>query len=355
MERSSLARLPPELRNRIYECVLVPHESLSTLGIHRPPDSHPHIKLFGPRNALALALAQTCKALRAESLLIFYSANRFLIKEAFLEDAFGIWRKFQRTAGHDCIRATRHVTIHITSILCFCRPEMLNGEPFISQRWLNSRLPLLIVSLAEHVTAVAQKRFQSDARSSHVAEATSLGPALSTTSSISSLTSDRMSPTTSVPTNTMEGSLFARLSTELRNRIYEHALYRPFPLEIYHFNYLRPRYPFDRVGSPLALTYTCKTIYAESRLLFLSLNHFQIWADLVSHTFHGLGCPPHHMVWGSAPSVAACRIDFDEWAESLPRSRGRGDAAPPRRPGEAAALTGPAPQVSSRRLVSVLE
>ena len=76
MENSPLARLPPELREYIYELVLRDPSHLTVhLSSGRPKLSQPSAFRHHP-----LALAQTCAQLRDESLSIFFRINTFALE-----------------------------------------------------------------------------------------------------------------------------------------------------------------------------------------------------------------------------------------------------------------------------------
>ncbi|KAK3653160.1 hypothetical protein LTR56_004696 [Elasticomyces elasticus] len=63
MEHSPLARLPGEMRNRIYRLVLI---SNSNIRINHTGPSHPPLLL-------------TCRAIRAESFVIYWKENQFVV------------------------------------------------------------------------------------------------------------------------------------------------------------------------------------------------------------------------------------------------------------------------------------
>lgn len=73
MDASKLAKLPPELREQIYELVLCHHQfhlihlSSGTPQLSQISGTHP------------LALAQTCTQIRNESLPIFFRGNHFVL------------------------------------------------------------------------------------------------------------------------------------------------------------------------------------------------------------------------------------------------------------------------------------
>ncbi|KAI7162190.1 hypothetical protein KC316_g11389 [Hortaea werneckii] len=79
----------------------------------------------------------------------------------------------------------------------------------------------------------------------------------------------------------METSPFARLSAELRNKIYSYALYNPDGVWLEHPSddlKLKPGWKLriHASGNPTALAMTCRQIHAESGLLFYSINKFFI-------------------------------------------------------------------------------
>lgn len=70
-----LFRLPAELRNRIYELVLMFRHPL---GAHRDLMGDWEAEMT-PCNVAQPALARTCRAIRSESLPIFYAQNTFVV------------------------------------------------------------------------------------------------------------------------------------------------------------------------------------------------------------------------------------------------------------------------------------
>ncbi|KAK5117803.1 hypothetical protein LTR85_008778 [Meristemomyces frigidus] len=85
MEASPLGKLPPELRNHIYEYTLfVPgYIDIDVVG-----DEDDHILVTNPQvDARTLALTETCKQLRREALAVFFSTCDFLFEADELTDA----------------------------------------------------------------------------------------------------------------------------------------------------------------------------------------------------------------------------------------------------------------------------
>lgn len=115
MEHSPFARLPPELRSRMYYYALKRDEAI-TFSL-RPP--------YNTRIALGEppGLPRTCKALRSESRPIFFSANCFCIKDRGDGSTLrtrAAWRYLCDVAGPDGVGALRHVTLEADEVLCFC-------------------------------------------------------------------------------------------------------------------------------------------------------------------------------------------------------------------------------------------
>lgn len=73
MNSSTLSRLPPELRERIFELVVDLPRPL-TIQL-----STSNLQLSQPKDSSLLALAQTCSQLRHESLPIFFRSNTFVL------------------------------------------------------------------------------------------------------------------------------------------------------------------------------------------------------------------------------------------------------------------------------------
>lgn len=74
MDTSPLSRLPPELRNIIYEYVVVHDKPLHYVWNIVTHKFHPATPATPPSMSL-LGLAGTCKKIRAECLPLFYASD----------------------------------------------------------------------------------------------------------------------------------------------------------------------------------------------------------------------------------------------------------------------------------------
>lgn len=110
MERSPLTRLPPELRNRIYELVL---RSDDTIEIMDNGIVNGRLALYSRDAAESriLALTITCGKVRAECLQLFYSVNTFLFNAQWTlnADKLRCMHIFRRIIGDQNAAALRNV------------------------------------------------------------------------------------------------------------------------------------------------------------------------------------------------------------------------------------------------------
>lgn len=109
MDESPLAKLPPELRNLIYEYALTADRpySISVRSASLVPKSH--------RDRGVLSLTHTCKTIRTESTPLFYALNEFVYRssDAFRYEGwlFPQLLDFRRAIGEVNALAIRTVTI----------------------------------------------------------------------------------------------------------------------------------------------------------------------------------------------------------------------------------------------------
>lgn len=90
MENSPLGKLAPELRNDIYERVFEATECLTLVRLN----GHGAIVALDSNGARrALALTQTCKEMRTETLQMFYGTTAFEIVPLLASNCLGHWSK----------------------------------------------------------------------------------------------------------------------------------------------------------------------------------------------------------------------------------------------------------------------
>lgn len=116
---------------------------------------------------------------------------------------------------------------------------------------------------------------------------------------------DLFNPSTSrlsIKFATVEDSLLGRLPAELRNTIYELVLVSAKPINVMvrdqYLHYFQQPVPNPPPASPTALIQTCKTIAAESRLIFYSSNTFRLHAAPTPAPLHQFffGAFPKHLL-----------------------------------------------------------
>lgn len=78
MDSSLLARLPPEIRNHIYEYALQARSPLTTNLMRNQETFRPLPTSFARKSSLALT--KTSKQVRHESLRMFYALNGFEVR-----------------------------------------------------------------------------------------------------------------------------------------------------------------------------------------------------------------------------------------------------------------------------------
>ena len=120
MESSPLARLPAELRNDVYELVLIGPAPLTFWTTYRRGKRC--VMKIAPESKHLLALTEVCKEVRAETKLLFFAANTFVFAERQLRrlpPIFDTLRHFPSTIGSDAVRALRHVYIAFAPLPCY--------------------------------------------------------------------------------------------------------------------------------------------------------------------------------------------------------------------------------------------
>lgn len=78
MDSSPFVRLPPEMRNRIYELALSHHEPIEVHAVC-PNNRFNRPSVWPITQSRLRALTQTCKAIRAESSKLFFASNDFVL------------------------------------------------------------------------------------------------------------------------------------------------------------------------------------------------------------------------------------------------------------------------------------
>lgn len=122
MEHSPFASLPAELRNHIYGLALVSLEKV--ILDFEFLEKQNRLRIGRPRHLLALT--ETCRQIRRESLPLFYSNSEFVVlignlkwtaesnnvKSAHSKEPIRLFRDWLRTIGFESARAIRSVEVH---------------------------------------------------------------------------------------------------------------------------------------------------------------------------------------------------------------------------------------------------
>lgn len=106
MEKSPLARLHPELRNAIYDEVLVQEHPISVSSRTWLYD--------GERRPALAALLQTCRRIRDEAKGIFYSVNSFLITTISRRDTYDVLQIWLRALQYDTRKLLTRIFVNET-------------------------------------------------------------------------------------------------------------------------------------------------------------------------------------------------------------------------------------------------
>ncbi|RMY98375.1 hypothetical protein D0862_07616 [Hortaea werneckii] len=143
MDNSPLTKLSAELRNEIYHLVLYSPKGFNIIYIGNILFDD---KVLRNENQQAhpLALTATCKALRTETLQLFYALNTFTIKFRhfdLLEDVFGVFRD---RIGDDCVRALRHVFAECYHSIVVFKPPRGVPEEVAQREWMFCRVEIVL-------------------------------------------------------------------------------------------------------------------------------------------------------------------------------------------------------------------
>lgn len=125
MENSPLSRLPPELRNYIYELTLIERNDIK---INKPRTCHNPSRVWKPP-----PLLQTCGQLRTEALPVYYSNNKFVVVENFWSEPVTLeaWLGTIGAEARRCVRSIRPFLLHTFATL-----ELAKGQ----SRWCKGHL-----------------------------------------------------------------------------------------------------------------------------------------------------------------------------------------------------------------------
>ncbi|KAI7259288.1 hypothetical protein KC343_g2335 [Hortaea werneckii] len=143
MDNSPLTKLSAELRNEIYHLVLYSPKGFNIIYIGNILFDD---KVLRNENHQVhpLALTATCKALRTETLQLFYALNTFTFKFKhfdLLEDVFGVFRD---RIGDDCVRALRQVFAECYDPIVVFKPPRGVCENVAQREWMFCRVEIVL-------------------------------------------------------------------------------------------------------------------------------------------------------------------------------------------------------------------
>lgn len=160
MDHSPLARLPPELRNKIYEIALTQEKPVARF--------HPYISRARDHCTHRLALTRTCKQIHAESSQLFYSCNTFkLIAQSSDGKALTCLDSLVSRLGEANTAAMRRLQINLfmphrnlsslRSILGVVR-EIRDRRGLMAECWIELRFRVHAGGFGEHLSLVWDPR-----------------------------------------------------------------------------------------------------------------------------------------------------------------------------------------------------
>ncbi|KAI7388471.1 hypothetical protein KC328_g8920 [Hortaea werneckii] len=143
MENSPFTKLSAELRNEIYHLVLYSPEGFSIVYIGNILFED---KVLRNENhqIQPLALTATCKALRTETLQLFYAINTFTFKLKHFDSLEDIFDVFRDRIGDDCVRALRHVFAECYHPIVEFKPPRGVPEEVAQRDWMFCRVEIVL-------------------------------------------------------------------------------------------------------------------------------------------------------------------------------------------------------------------
>lgn len=170
METSPFMKLSAELRNVIYELVLVRRDPIKVLwppSVHSGQTPQPEnngdvseTKNLVPANNNVLAFTQTCRRIRHESFKLFYASNIFVLpaglQKATVPGLLGPFTRFYVCISSQAAAVLRHVIIDIGSI-----PGLQFSEGLMARKnWLELFIRMVEMSREGFPTESFQLRFE---------------------------------------------------------------------------------------------------------------------------------------------------------------------------------------------------
>ena len=153
MDDSPFAKLPGELRTAIYELVLTRRDPI-TLSCQRCSRGTKHQRRthLHPLST-TLCLTQTCRQVRHESKLIFFSGNAFVFEHRWITSQHNAFLSAMSKLPTDCVLAMRQVDVNLLLGICFC------GQCLHAAQFLRSTLRTLFDAMRERFVQNPQCRY----------------------------------------------------------------------------------------------------------------------------------------------------------------------------------------------------
>ncbi|GAB1741907.1 hypothetical protein NU219Hw_g7313t1 [Hortaea werneckii] len=141
MDNSPFTKLSAELRNEIYHLVLHSPEDFKIVYIGNIIFED---KVLRNENhqVQPLALTATCKALRTETLQLFYAINTFTFKFKHFDSLDDILEVFRDRIGNECVRALRHVFAECYHPIVAFKPPRRVPEDVAQRDWMMCRVAI---------------------------------------------------------------------------------------------------------------------------------------------------------------------------------------------------------------------
>lgn len=141
MDNSPFTKLSAELRNEIYHLVLYSPEGFNITYIGNILFDD---KVLRNENhqVQPLALTATCKALRTETLQLFFAINAFTFKFKHFDSLQDILDAFMARIGSDCVRALRRVFAECYHPIVAFKPPRRVPEDVTRRDWMMCRVAI---------------------------------------------------------------------------------------------------------------------------------------------------------------------------------------------------------------------
>lgn len=125
-------RLPPELRNRIYDLALCTPGEIYPVGCECYVVCSDEPGAAAEKLSININLLQTCKMIHAEGSALLYGANRFLFGAAGVSNLSGLYPFLVRIGRSNRLQL-RHLTISIPKLTRFAWEKHISGAQVLGE------------------------------------------------------------------------------------------------------------------------------------------------------------------------------------------------------------------------------